>query len=81
MTKLLAWFDGNKTIIGGFLIAFSLFLQQQVEGTLAFHPDWVNTLISILQWIGGLLGSAGVVHKIIKGASVPVDAAVSEQPK
>jgi len=52
------WFNGNKTQLGALCIALVA-----LEGDL-FGQPWLETSLT---WLGGVLGSTGVLHKIAKG--------------
>lgn len=64
--NLIKWLNGKKTVIGAFLIALALFLQDQIVGALNVHEVWLDTLIVYLQWAGAILGGTGFVHKLLK---------------
>ena len=56
-----AW-NGNKTVIGGSLLALFLFLKSQ-------HPEWPiwqEGWFTIVEYLLGLLAGVGIVHKGIK---------------
>lgn len=59
MKKIWEWLDGNKTIIGEFLL---LLLSQ------SFAQDWFNPeLMTLIKWIIVTLTGASLVHHVAKG--------------
>jgi hypothetical protein len=63
--KLWNWLNGNKTIFGMFLLAV-VAPNLPDDLTLVYIP--VKTAV---EWIGGLLTGAGVIHKIYKSNTEP----------
>ena len=68
MSEFWTWWDGKKTIIGtvclwiGYAVIGDLLM-----GQLAFNPEWLATVQSILTWIGTFLAPLGLAHKVAKG--------------
>ena len=52
---LWAWFNGNKTLLGVACLALA-----------PFFPDYTFAHEALL-YVGGLFGSVGIAHKVIKG--------------
>ena len=57
LKKIWEWLSGNKTAIGGFLLALAI--SGLIENQL---------IVDILTWVGTFLGGIGLVHKAIKPA-------------
>ncbi len=66
MSKILSFLNGKKTNIGGSCLFLSLLLTQVVISIWHFNPEWMQPLIDTLNWAGGILVPAGLVHKQIK---------------
>lgn len=60
MQKLIEFLNGKKTVIG-----FLCLLAAQGVKTLA--PE-MGAVVTALEWLGGILGSVGVVHKAVKAS-------------
>lgn len=60
-----AWFNGNKTVIGGAIMANIVFLSQ--EDVAVISPE--SLLYRILVFISGILTGTGIFHKILKGVN------------
>ena len=58
MSKILAWFDGNKMTIGTMILVVTPIL---------FQPHTIAH--QFLMWLGGILTGVGVAHKVLKGTS------------
>ena len=58
LTLLWNWFNGNKTVIGMAL----MFLGDKTW----FHDFAGDAGVDIVQYLGGILTSVGIVHKIAK---------------
>lgn len=52
------WFNGNKTQLGGLIIAII---------ASGFIPE--GLVYDILAWVGGILAGTGVAHKVLKGVN------------
>lgn len=64
-TLVLNWLNGNKTIFGIFLVTI---LAPEIPPDL--HVWFVPVQTTVL-WVGGLLSTAGIAHKIIKSDTSP----------
>jgi len=64
MQTLWNWLNGNKTIFGMVIlsIAQSIPADTEVIGI---------PLVPVLNWLGGILTGAGVVHKMAKATTTP----------
>lgn len=68
--KLIEWFNGNKTIIGSFMISLALFIELKIIPKLSATPEWLSISLEILSYLGALLGGTGLIHKIMKGGQI-----------
>jgi len=66
MTDLWKWLNGKKTIIGATLLLASAFATQVIIGIWEFNPDWMPRMVQTLDWIGGVVTTGGLAHKIAK---------------
>ena len=63
--KIWNWLNGNKTVIGLFLI--TLLSQPWFADILPV----TSTAYQILYWAAGILAAGGVAHKIVKATTEP----------
>lgn len=69
------WINGKKTLIAAIIMTLSVILSEVVVGIWGYDPSWMADVIKTLNWIGMLLGSAGIGHKFIKAKKkLPSDA-------
>ena len=62
------WLNGNKTIFG--LVILQIATAIPSDTSIAGIP-----IVPILQWVGGTLTGAGVIHKIVKSDTTPTPSA------
>ncbi|MHC4676949.1 MAG: hypothetical protein ACYTBZ_31075 [Planctomycetota bacterium] len=60
------WLNGKKTNIAAGLLIASAVLQQVVGGIFEVNATWLPKTVATLNWVGGLLGSGGLIHKAVK---------------
>ena len=67
LKKAWAFFNGKKTIIGGFLLGVAVYIDPNVMVNIPyFMPMTLQKLIGLF---GTLLYGGGLTHKIIKGGT------------
>ncbi len=66
MNKLWNYLNGKKTNIGAAFLFLSLMITDLVIGKLNYEPVWIDKLIIIFDWFGGILTGGGLFHKLIK---------------
>lgn len=64
--ELHQFFDGKKTLIGGYLLTIAVVFQEFGVGILELKWAWIPLTIKSLNWIGMFLGGSGAGHKIAK---------------
>ena len=60
LKKIWDWLDGNKMVIGAMLLVLA-----GQEGDLLGSP----AIEALVNWLGGILGGGGFLHKLIKGVN------------
>lgn len=58
--------DGKKTVIAAVILTLTAFLDQVLVGIWGVSWAWVPNAIATGEWIGMILGGAGLVHKAVK---------------
>jgi len=66
LSNLWLFFNGKKTIIGSFLITLSVIMQELIINIFEYDAPWEHKVIKALNYIGGLLTTAGLIHKYEK---------------
>jgi len=64
--KIWNWLNGKKTVIGSVCLWIGGIFLPFIINDLNYHPAWFDTLISILNWLGGVLAPLGIMHKAAK---------------
>jgi hypothetical protein len=59
------WFNGNKTLFGAFIL---LLAQHVPPDSLLFGFLPIKV---VLEWMGGILGGVGILHKVVKANTDP----------
>ena len=60
------WFDGKKTTIAAGVLVASAFAEQVLVGIWGVTWPWLPQAMQTADWIGMVLGGAGLVHKGVK---------------
>lgn len=60
------WLSGKKTVIGTTCLWIAGIFIPFIINDMNFHPAWFDTVITVLNWIGGILAPLGITHKAKK---------------
>ena len=71
MSKFLAWWNGNKTLIGGLCswVAANL-IGGLIIGVWEYQPDFLLKIQESLVWAGNVLVVTGLAHKTAKAVGI-----------
>lgn len=80
LTSIWNWFDGKKTAIGAACLLAVTIINQWIIGVNHFHPDWLNTVLANLSYVGETLTAVGIGHRIKKSVDKKKLDAASKPP-
>lgn len=66
ISKIWEFLSGKKTVIGSICLWIAGIGIPFIINDLNFHPGWLDTVVSVLTWIGGILAPLGIGHKAVK---------------
>jgi hypothetical protein len=64
--KVWEWLSGKKTTIGATILLASAFCTQVVIGSWGAEQDWLPKFVETLDWVGGLITTGGLTHKLVR---------------
>lgn len=59
--------NGKKTVIGFLCLFISGMIEAFFNGSGYAMPGFLSGCISVLQYVGNVIGGVGVAHKVFKG--------------